>query len=355
LGRAGRGWRAWFGERRLVVYRRRNLEARRLALLWTGFSGKLALILVALLFVSGAAMTLYYSPAPGAAYDSVDYAQFQLPFGGVVRGVHAYAWNLLLVVLGVHLARAFVVGAYKAPWQRAWVSAVLVLLLLPAFLVTGDLLPWNQSGYWSTRVRLGIISSVPVVGDFLAGFLRGGPNIGIVALTRFYALHILLLPCALVVLLAVHLYFIRQGVLTAPLSGNPSARNAVPALLDTAARLLVLFVVAALVLGVLAWQSPVPLGDPADPTDTSYLPRPEWWALFLNQLVTIFSGRLAVVGTVLIPGGLVALLIALPFIDRLPERHPARRKKTMLAAAAVAAVWLGVSVIGYVKYYVSAP
>ena len=92
-------------------------------------------------------------------------------------------------------------------------------------------------------------------------------------------------------------------------------------------RWLVLFLVVAVVLGLVAWYWPAPLGDPADPTDSTYVPKPEWWVLFLNQLVGIFTGPLAVVGTVIIPGGLVGLIMALPFIDRSPELHPARRKK----------------------------
>ena len=143
------------------------------ALPWTRFTGLLALVLVTLLFVTGVGMAFYYSPMPGAAYDSVDYAQFSVSLGDLVRGVHVYAWQLLLVVLGLHLGWAFVVGAYKAPWQMVWVSGVLVVLLVPACIITGDLLPWNQHGYWSTQVRLSIVSSVPLVGDFLAQLLRG--------------------------------------------------------------------------------------------------------------------------------------------------------------------------------------
>lgn len=336
---------------RWIMARLQSLEVLRNALPWTGVSGLVALVLVALLFISGVAMTFYYSPAPGAAYDSVDYAQFSVPFGDLIRGVHFYAWNLLLVVIGVHLAWAFVVGAYKAPWQMVWVSGVLVMLLVPAFIVTGDLLPWNQRGYWSTQVRLSIVASVPLVGDFLARLLRGGSHIGIVTLTRFYVLHILVLPCLFVFLLAIHFYCVGRQVRSAPPAGDGRDRGTIPCLPDLIHRWLALLLTVTVVLGLVAWQYPVPLGDPADPTDTSYMPKPEWWVLFLNQLVTTLKGPLMVCGTVLIPGGLVGLLIALPFLDRAPECHPARRKKAMLAAAVIAVVLLGLSIIGYIKHY----
>ena len=98
-----------------IVARLKGLEVPSDALTWTRFFGSLMLVLVVLLFLTGAFMAFYYSPAPGAAYDSVDYASFSIPFGEMVRGVHHYAWNLLLIVMGLHLVRAFLVGGYKAP------------------------------------------------------------------------------------------------------------------------------------------------------------------------------------------------------------------------------------------------
>ena len=174
-----------------VVARLTKLEVPGNALTVTRFLGSLLLVLLVLLFLSGAFLAFYYTPSPGSAYDSVDFAMFNLPFGDVIKGIHHYAWNLLLVVMGLHLVRAFVLGAYKAPRQLVWVSGLLILLLLPVFIITGDLLPWDQKGYWSTQVRLSVISATPVVGDLMVRLLQGGPLTGIVALTRFYVLHIL--------------------------------------------------------------------------------------------------------------------------------------------------------------------
>ena len=334
-----------------IIARLRGLEIHSDGLTWNRFSGSMALALVILLFLSGAFMAFYYSPAPGAAYDSVDYALYTIPFGEMIRGVHFYAWNLLLVVMGVHLVQTFIFGAYKAPRQMAWISGVIVMLIVPAFIITGDLLPWDQKGYWSTHVRTGIIASVPLIGDFLVRLLQGGPLTGIVAVTRFYILHAIFLPVVLVSLIIVHFHFLYQRSLTGPLSGDDTARLKISFLPNMINRWLVLFLLAALALGLISWVWPAPLGNPADPTDTSYMPKPEWWVLFLNQLVAIFTGSLTVIATVIIPGGLTCLLITLPFIDSSPERHPARRKLVMLVAAIIVSAVLVLSILGYLAHF----
>jgi ubiquinol-cytochrome c reductase cytochrome b subunit len=322
------------------------------AICWHRFFGALQLALIGLLFLTGILMALAYTPVPGTAYDSVDYFHFSLPFGDVVRGVHHYAWNLLLMVMGLHLLRALVVGAYKSPRQPVWISGVLFLLVMPLFIITGDLLPWDQKGYWSTQVRFSIIASIPVAGDFLVQLFRGGPLTGIVALTRLYVLHILLLPCALVLLIGLHIYFLATRGLSGPLSGNADQRLKVPFLPVIVNRWLAVFLLSAVGLGLVAWQWPAALGDPADPTDSAFIPRPEWWVLSLNQLVAIFKGPFMLLGSAIIPGGLVFLLGALPFLDRSPERRPSKRMGVMLAAAVVLAALTGLSVMGYVEHFV---
>jgi ubiquinol-cytochrome c reductase cytochrome b subunit len=322
------------------------------ALSWTRFCGSLNLALVVLLFLSGAFMMFYYSPTPAAAYDSVDFAQFSLPFGDIVRGVHYWAWNLLLVVLGLHLAGTFITAAYKAPRQLVWVSGVIVFLVVPLCIITGDLLPWDQKGYWTTQVRNSIISSVPVAGDFMLRLLQGGPRTGTVALTRFYVLHCVFLPLVLAKLIAIHFHFLAHRGLSEPLAACKTPRSPIPLVPNLLNRWLLLFVACTVVLGLVATYWPAPLESPADPTDSAYVPKPEWWVFALNQLVGIFRGPLMVVGTVVIPGGLALLLIALPFLDRSPARHPAQRKLAMAAALVILAAVVGLSILGYWEHFV---
>ena len=321
------------------------------ALTWYRFSGSLLLVLLVLLFLSGAFMAFYYSPAPGSAYDSVDYAQFTLPFGDLIRGIHHYSWNLLLIILGWHLIRNFIFGAYKSPRQLVWVSGILIMFLVPQLIITGDLLPWDQKGYWTTQVRISIIASIPLVGDFIVRLIQGGPLTGIVALTRFYVLHIIFLPSLLIVLIVIHFHFLRHRGLSGPMFDDDPHRRTISFFPQLVNRWLILFLSVTAVLGLISWYWPAPLGDPADPTDSSFVPRPEWWVFHLNQLATIFKGPLMVIGTVIIPAGLIALFIALPFIDTSPDRHPFRRKKVIFVAIIIAVALLGLTFMGYIEHF----
>lgn len=334
-----------------IASRLKTFEVHSDGISWNRFFGALLLILIILLFLSGAFMALYYSPVPGTAYDSVDFALFSLPFGDVVKGIHHYSWNLLLVIMGLHLFRGFIWGAYKPPRQFVWVSGVLIMLVLPLFIITGDLLPWDQRGYWSTQVRLSIIATVPLVGDFLVRMLQGGPLTGIVALTRFYVLHILFLPSVLIFLISIHFYYIVNYGLSEPLPNNSTSRKKVAFFPNMVNRWLLMFLIVAVVLGFISLYWPAPFGDPADPTDSTYIPRPEWWVLFLNQLASIFTGPFTVLSSTIIPGGLAGLLIALPYLDRSAERRPLQRKLMMLIAAVIVVTLLGLSVMGYIEHF----
>ena len=335
-----------------MIERLRSWEVSNNALSWTRFCGALILVLIVLLFLSGMFMAFYYSPIPGAAYDSVDFALFSVPFGNVVRGIHHYSWNLLLIVMGIHLLRAFVLGAYKTPRQMVWVSGLLIILVVPFFIITGDLLPWDQKGYWSTKVRLSIVTSIPIVGDFAVKMVQGGTLTGVVALTRFYTLHMLFLPILIISLIAVHFHFIYHRGLSEPLFFNKGKKVKTRFLPNIVNRWLLLFLIVSVILGLIGWYWTAPLGDPADPTDSSYVPKPEWWVLFLNQLVGIFKGNYTFIGSTVIPGGLFALLITLPIIDRSPERHPVRRWKLMMTGIIIASVLIGFSIMGYVEHFV---
>lgn len=334
-----------------IIDRLKALRIPSDALAWHRFFGALLLILLVLLMLSGAFMALYYSPVPGSAYDSVDYTLYTLPFGGIIKGIHHYSWNLLLVVMGVHLCRGFIFGAYKAPRQWVWVSGVIIMLVIPALIITGDLLPWDQAGFWTTQVRLSIIASVPLAGDFIVRLLQGGPLTGVVALTRFYVLHILFFPAMLILTVLVHFHFLKARGLSGPFFKDVSQRRTISFFPQLANRWLLLFFVLTAVLGWVSWYRMSPLGDPADPTDSTFVPVPEWWVLFLNQLVTIFKGALSIIGSVIIPAGLITLLITLPFMDTSPDRHPSHRKKFMVAGGMVALFLIGLSISGYVQHF----
>ncbi len=321
------------------------------AICWHRIFGATLIALVILLFLSGAFLALYYSPAPGAAYDSVDFSLYTVPFGAVIKGIHHYGWNLMLIVMGLHMVRAFIVGAYKHPRQLVWLTGVVLVIIVPLFIITGDLLPWDQKGYWSTQVRLSIIATVPLIGDFLVQLLQGGPLTGIVALTRFYVLHILFIPALFLCIVVMHLHLIRYRGLSDPLWSKKSLRSSVrfwPIIIN---RWLFLFLILTILLGFISWYWPAPLGDPADPTDSTFIPKPEWWVLFLNQLVAIFKGPLTPIGSTIVPAGLVLGLIALPYLDRSKSRHPLQRKTIFAVVFIIIAALVALSAMGYIEHF----
>jgi quinol-cytochrome oxidoreductase complex cytochrome b subunit len=178
--------------------------------------GGITFFLFVMLAVTGYFMTLYYVPSPEEAYDAVDYLTFEVPMGQVIRGVHHWSANLMMVTIFLHMIRVFIYGAYKKPREINWMSGVCLFCLVMGFGFTGYLLPWDQKAYWATKVGTSVIGTVPVVGDYAMRIMRGGSDLGALTLTRFYTLHVLFLPLGTVIFMIAHFVMIRkQGISTA--------------------------------------------------------------------------------------------------------------------------------------------
>jgi quinol-cytochrome oxidoreductase complex cytochrome b subunit len=179
--------------------------------------GGITFFLFVMLAVTGYFMTLYYVPSPEQAYDAVDYLTFEVPMGQVIRGVHHWSGNLMMVTIFLHMIRVFIYGAYKKPREINWMSGVGLLCLVMGFGFTGYLLPWDQKAYWATKVGTSVMGTVPVVGDYALRILRGGSDLGALTLTRFYTLHVLFLPIVTVIFLIAHFVMIRKQGISTPL------------------------------------------------------------------------------------------------------------------------------------------
>lgn len=303
--------------------------------------GGLTLITLMVQLLSGVLLVFYYDPSPQDAYNSVDYITYQLPLGWLIRGIHYYGASALVLLVVFHLLRTYFFSAYKKPREINWISGVLLLFVILGFGFTGYLLPWDQKGYWATKVGTEIAGSVPVVGETVLALMRGSEHLGQATLNRFYAIHIILLPISLIGLVVLHLQQLRHHGMAPPITqrAQKRARKFVPffphwVLTDT---FLGIGLVALLVY--LSWAQRVPLEFPADPTSSDYTPRPEWYFLFLFQLLKYFPGPLEVVATVLLPLLFVGGLLALPFLDTSAERRPWRKPVTTgLAIFCIAAV-----------------
>jgi ubiquinol-cytochrome c reductase cytochrome b subunit len=304
--------------------------------------GSAAAFLVVLEAVTGIFLSAYYSPSVGTAWGSVAYIQDQVAMGWFVRGLHSFGSSALIVVTGLHLLQVLLFGAYKAPRELNWIVGLGLLGVVMALALSGYLLPWDQKGYWAKLVEATILGNTPLVGPALQRLVQGGSAFGNITLTHAFAAHALAFPLLLGGLLVFHIYLFRRHGHTPKwtLTDNEAGRRVEPfwpnqvalnALVGAAAFLVVVVVTAS--------QHGPPLESPADPS-SSYLARPEWYALPLFQLRMYFEGPAEIVATMVIPGILSAVLVALPFLDRSASRAPSARP-VIMGGVAVAIVALG--------------
>jgi ubiquinol-cytochrome c reductase cytochrome b subunit len=295
--------------------------------------GGLTLIIFMLMAITGIFMTFYYDPSPEGAYGSVDYITYVLPLGWLVRGIHHYGASALVVLAVLHMLRAYFFAAYKKPREINWMTGVVLLFLILSFGFTGYLLPWDQKGYWATKVGTEIAGSMPIVGDAIMRLMRGGAELGQATLTRFYATHIGLLPTTVVALIALHIYQLRFHGMAPAITEKQKeqSKKSVPFFPNWVLADAVYGIILFAGLAYLSWAIRAPLGFPADPTSSNFIPRPEWYFLFYFQLLKYFPGKLEPVVTILIPGFIFGSMLLLPFFDKSKERHPKRKPVTTIA------------------------
>ena len=179
--------------------------------------GGITFFLFLMLAATGFFMAIYYIPSPLQAYDSVDYITYEVSMGYIIRGVHYWSANLMIVTISLHMIRVYIYGAYKKPREINWITGVMLFCLVMAFGFTGYLLPWDQKAFWATQVGTSIMGTVPVIGEYALKITRGGSKLGALTLARFYALHVIFLPIVTVSLLIGHFLMIRRQGISTPL------------------------------------------------------------------------------------------------------------------------------------------
>jgi ubiquinol-cytochrome c reductase cytochrome b subunit len=304
---------------------------------WRQVFGSVALFLFLTQAFTGALLAFNYAPTPGEAYNSLRYILAEVTGGRLMRGLHHWGASMMIVVVVLHMTQVFLYGAYKKPREATWMAGVVLLLLTLAYGLTGYLLPWDNRAYWGTVVTTQVAAKAPVIGPYLLRLLGSEGEVGVVTFARFYGLHVLLLPPATTLLIVLHVYLVRKhGV--APAIGD-DVRPMKKFFPEQVFRDTVAIFVAFVILFVMAVVVRVPLEQLADPTDTTYIPRPEWYFLFLFQTLKLFEGPLEIVAAVVLPGLAVLALLLVPFIDRGQMRKVTQRT----FAAAV----IGLAAIGW--------
>ena len=292
--------------------------------------------------VLGILLAFYYSPSASTAWASTAYLNDQVAAGWFLRGLHHHGSSAMVIVVVLHLLQVVWAGAYRAPREVNWWTGLLMGGLVLAFALTGYLLPWDQKGYWATQVATGIMGSVPG-GEPLKQMIQGGPEYGNLTITRFFALHVFVLPLVLGGLLTAHIALFRRHGVTPPAKLDAAELKKKTQrfwpnqlFLDVAA----MAICAALLIGLTFKTHGAELFAPADPA-SNFVARPEWYFLFLYQLLKYFEGPLQIVATVLLPGAVVTMLLVYPWLDRSPSRRPGAR-------------WRALSVIGLLMASVTA-
>ncbi len=323
----------------------------------TFYLGGITLFLFIVQVITGSLLTLYYQATPDTAYDSVLFITSDVNFGWLIRSIHAWGANLIVIFCILHLLRIYFQGAYKRPREITWGMGVALLAVTLGFGFTGYLLPWDQRAYWATTVGSEMAGAVPLVGDYLLRLLRSGPDITAATLSRFYGMHTLLLPLTLAGLIAVHVLLIHQQGLANP--RKPAKRPLSASEMEEAEEkgktipffphyvldeIIGWYVIIALLI-VLASVFPAGLEEQANPLETPPHIKPEWYFLSLYQLLKYVP---RVVG-VLIPMIALPLLLLLPFIDRNPEVAPRKRLIAIAFGVLTLIVIVGFTVWGEVS------
>lgn len=187
------------------------------AIRWYFCLGGITFALFVIQGATGILLSLYYKPTPEGAYDSILFIMNNVRFGWLIRSIHSWSATLMIAACVAHMLRVFFTGSYKKPRELNWVAGVLLLLLTLAFGFTGYLLPWDQKALWGSTVGSEILGVVPLIGNSLLGLLRSGPDITGLTLTRFYGLHMLVLPVLTFLFLGVHFIIIRRQGISGPL------------------------------------------------------------------------------------------------------------------------------------------
>lgn len=283
---------------------------------WRYVWGSTLVFTFVLQVITGFMMWMAYSPNTRGAWESVHYIQHEMYLGGIIRGIHHYAAQAMVVLMGIHLIQVVIDGAYRAPREiNFWLGIVLLNIVLGLSL-TGYLLPWDQKGYYATRVTTNIVSAAPVIGPEAQVLAQGGPQYGHMTLTRFFAMHAGILPTLLVAFLALHLYcFRRQGLTVHDENHAPDTTFWPDQVLKDAVACLA--VLAGLLL--LAFFRGAELSAPADPVVKFDAARPEWYYLFLFRFLRFHAVESLglTFGAIIVPGIIMGILTVMPLTAKL--------------------------------------
>ncbi len=332
----------WLDERLplqdVVAYFSKKSVPRHKHSFWYYFGG-LTLVFFLVQVISGILLTMYYKPSPEQAYESVQGIVNEVSYGWLVRSIHSWSANLMIGTLFIHMFSAFLMRAYRKPRELMWISGVLLLFLALGFGFTGYLLPWDTMAYFATLIGTEVPKTLPIVGTWGVGILKGSEEIGSETLTRMYSIHVIILPIFTLVLVSFHILLNQVLGSSVPIGTqvkNPPIRF-FPNFLY---RDIISWLIGLLALITLATLLPWGLGEKADPLASAPLGiKPEWYFLPLYQTLrlvpsTIFSINGELLVNILV-GSASIIWVAIPFLDRKASQDLRSRFFTVLGVVLI--------------------
>lgn len=324
--------------------------------------GAVLITLFSLQIVSGILLLIYYNPTTDEAFRSVQRIMNDVPFGWLIRSFHAVGANIIIFALLLHMLSVLFMGSYKRPRELTWVAGFILLLLSLGMCLTGYLLPWSQLSFWATTVATKSSGEIPLVGDLVLRFLRGGAMVGQPTLGRFFALHVMGFPLLFGLLVLFHLFCVRRVGISRPPFGpdfqpaassntfhheeHPGGIPFFPHYVAKDVAMIAFFL--ALLVGIIFFAPglffPPAAFEPADPFVTPPGIKPEWYFLWAYQTLKIFPSEFLGLA---VQGLAVNLLLVLPFLDRSPERRPAKRPLFVACFVLGLALFIALSVWGH--------
>jgi quinol-cytochrome oxidoreductase complex cytochrome b subunit len=276
--------------------------------------GGLLILLGAILAATGILLLFVYTPSPGAAYESMIALQTEINFGNLIRNLHHWSGNLMVVVGVLHLLRVFYTAGFTQPREFNWVIGITMLLLIIAANFTGYLLPWDQLAYWAVTVGTSLLDYIPIIGEPLTRLLLGGPEVGTATLTNFYGLHIAVIPLAIFAIVSFHIWRVRKDTITVPREINQEKDKGKVTTLPHLVSIEFVFALVWLAL-LITWSAFVnaPLEEAANPAHSPNPAKAAWYFMGFQELLLHFH---PVFGAIIIPGlGLLGLIL-LPYLDQ---------------------------------------
>jgi ubiquinol-cytochrome c reductase cytochrome b subunit len=317
---------------------------------WWYVFGSGTLVCFMLQILTGICLALIYVPSPDEAYASIEYLTYVQTMGWFLRGLHNWGSVFMVGLLTIHVIQVFLFGAYKYPRELTWLVGCVLFLLTLAAAFSGQIMRFDQDAYWGLQIMISITGRIPLVGAALGDFIQGGPIIGAATLSRFFSLHVFLIPGLLIVGIMVHLRLVlMRGINEFPVAGEGVERNTYQTKYDALIKrsgirffpdgadkdvvfaALVLF---GIVASTLVFGPPIPNGV-ADPTLIDTAPRPDFYFLALFSAFALMPPYMEDFVIVYVLPLLVAIFFLVPFISNVGEKHPRNRPGAVILAVMV--------------------